>query len=228
MRIIALETTQRIGTLAALEDDEVLRELTLPRDQRSAQSLAPSLRDLLAEVGWRAGDLDLVAVAQGPGSFTGLRIGVTTAKTLAYAAGAAIVGVPTLEAIAIRAPEDCQPIEAIISAERQQLFAARFADREGSRFCDGGETQLIDIDTWLTGLKAGTSVTGPALAKLVDRITSDVNVLDPSLWAPTASSVGQLGVLAYREGRRDDVWQMVPNYHRQSAAEERARTTGDK
>ncbi len=227
MRTIALETTQRIGTLAALEDDEVLREVSLRADQRSAQSLAPGLRDLLADVGWRPRDLDLVAVIQGPGSFTGLRIGVTTAKTLAYATEAAIVGVPTLEVIAARAPTECRAVEAIISAERQQLFVAQYADRERTRFRNRGETQLVDIDVWLTRLKTGTCVTGPALSKLADRVPSGVTVLDESLWAPMASDVGRLGVLAYREGRQDDVWQLVPNYHRQSAAEEREKKTGD-
>ncbi len=227
MRNIALETTGRTGTLAALDDETVRAELELPSEQRSAQSLAPGIQALLAEVAWQATELDLVAVAVGPGSFTGLRIGVTTAKTLAYAAEAAIVGVDTLEAIACRAPSDVDTVEVVMNAERGQLFVARFAHPEDGCFRERSETRIVDVDAWLADLKRGTFVTGPALQKLAERIPSGIPLLDEGLWAPTARSVGQLGVRAYREGRQDDLWKLVPQYYRKSAAEERAEMTKD-
>src|SRR5688572_10548194 len=99
MRIIAIETSGRHGSLAVLSggaEDALLQcEAVLGGDQRTAQSLAPALRDLLAEVKWPPPSIGLVAVVVGPGSFTGLRIGVTTAKAFAYAVGAEIVGVNT-------------------------------------------------------------------------------------------------------------------------------------
>ncbi len=227
MRNIALETTGRTGSLAVLDDDTVRAELELPSEQRSARSLAPGIQALLAEVAWQAHELDLVAVAVGPGSFTGLRIGVTTAKILAYAAEAAIVGVDTLEAIARRAPSDLDSVEVVMDAERGQLFAARFAHPEDGCFRKRSETRIVDIDTWLADLKAGTVVTGPALRKLAERIPSGIPLLDEGLWVPTARSVGQLGVRAYREGRQDDLWKIVPKYYRKSAAEERKEMTND-
>jgi len=88
VRILALETTEMAGSLAAMHDGKLLAELELDPRQRTAQSLAPGMKTLLAKVAWRPADVELVAVTIGPGSFTGLRLGITTAKTFAYALGA--------------------------------------------------------------------------------------------------------------------------------------------
>ena len=81
MNILALETSGKSGTVAALSEGLVLHERPLAPHQRSAQSLAPALFACLNEVAWQPQQVDLVAVTTGPGSFTGLRVGVTTAKT---------------------------------------------------------------------------------------------------------------------------------------------------
>ncbi|MCC6126687.1 MAG: tRNA (adenosine(37)-N6)-threonylcarbamoyltransferase complex dimerization subunit type 1 TsaB [Pirellulales bacterium] len=105
MKILALETTDLSGSVAASDGSNVLLELELNPQQRSARSLAPAVKSLLQQVGWRPADVQLVAVTVGPGSFTGLRVGVTTAKTFAYAAGAEIVAIDTLETIAANVGE---------------------------------------------------------------------------------------------------------------------------
>ncbi|MEX0712672.1 MAG: tRNA (adenosine(37)-N6)-threonylcarbamoyltransferase complex dimerization subunit type 1 TsaB, partial [Pirellulales bacterium] len=91
MRILALETSGKSGSVAVLRGDVLLAEEPLEPSQRSAQSLAPAMRQLLEAVAWTPRDVQLVAVTLGPGSFTGLRVGVTTAKTFAYAVGAVVV-----------------------------------------------------------------------------------------------------------------------------------------
>src|SRR5262245_32191202 len=108
-RIVAIETSGQHGSVAVLCGEEkgearLVREIVLSDQQRTAQSLAPALNKLLQTAGWEPSTVSLVAVLTGPGSFTGLRIGVTTAKTLAYAWGADVVGINTLEAIAEQAP----------------------------------------------------------------------------------------------------------------------------
>ena len=101
MRILALETTDKTGSVAALDDCNILAQLMLDQNQRSAQSLAPAMKTLLEQVQWQPKDVQLVGVSVGPGSFTGLRVGVTTAKVFAYAVGADVLGINTLEAIAL-------------------------------------------------------------------------------------------------------------------------------
>jgi tRNA threonylcarbamoyladenosine biosynthesis protein TsaB len=100
VKILSLETTDLSGSVAASDSSKLLLELELNTSQRSAQSLAPAINSLLQQVGWKPADVELVAVTVGPGSFTGLRVGVTTAKTFAYAVGAEVLGIDTLETIA--------------------------------------------------------------------------------------------------------------------------------
>jgi tRNA threonylcarbamoyladenosine biosynthesis protein TsaB len=219
VRILALETAEMAGSVAALEGPRVLAERWLDAAQRSAQSLAPAVSALLAEVGWQPTDVQLVAVTTGPGSFTSLRIGVTTAKAFAYAAGCEILGASTLEVIACRAPAEVAKVIAVMDAQRQQVFTATF-ERAASEWECREPTAIVDNSAWLAGLRAGDVVSGTGLSKLADRLPAGVLALDPSLWAPTAEATGQLAWQKYRTGQRDDVFTLLPQYYRRTAAEE--------
>ncbi|MCA9264481.1 MAG: tRNA (adenosine(37)-N6)-threonylcarbamoyltransferase complex dimerization subunit type 1 TsaB, partial [Planctomycetales bacterium] len=100
LKVLALETSSFHGSVALLDGQMLLASRALPDDSRSAESLAPTIREVLTSVGVTPRAIELVAVTVGPGSFTGLRVGVTTAKTFAYAVSAAVVGVNTLEVLA--------------------------------------------------------------------------------------------------------------------------------
>jgi len=221
LRILALETTEKIGSLAAMDDGKLLADLELSRHQRSAQSLAPTLRSLLDRVGWRPSDVDLVAVTIGPGSFTGLRVGVTTAKMLAYVAGADILGVDTLETIAAGAPGNVTSLWAAVDAQRGEVVAGPFQRDQDGWFRPSSPAKLVEIDAWLAALPAGTVITGPVLRKLSNRVPSQLNPLDPQSWPPKAATVARVAARDYAAGRRDDVWKLVPRYSRRSAAEEK-------
>ena len=221
MRILALETTETVGSVAALADGNLLAELSLGHTQRSAQSLAPTMLALLKQVGWLPGDVQLVAVSVGPGSFTGLRIGVTTAKVFAYSVGADILGVDTLETIAAAAPDDVTEVSAVMDAQRGEVVARRFARRSDGWLEPLGPEKLLDVETWLMELPAGVAVTGPVLGKLADRLPSHVRALEPHYWLPRASVVARLAARDHSLGRRDDLWKLVPHYFRRSAAEEK-------
>lgn len=97
--MLALETTDVSGTVALCEDGRVVVCKALNSEQRSAQSLAPTIQTLLREQGWLPTDVDAVAVTIGPGSFTGLRVGVATAKMFAWAVDAEILGIDALDAV---------------------------------------------------------------------------------------------------------------------------------
>lgn len=226
MRILSIETSGRHGSIAVMEgtDDSVklLREALLTGPQRTAQTLAPRLRDLLAAAGWKANQVELVAVVAGPGSFTGLRIGVTTAKTLAYAVGAEVVGVDTLTVLAAQAPTDGRPLWTVVDAQRQELFAAKFTHVPGPVPETARETHIVSVADWLAGLAAGDLVTGPALQTLHDRLPDGVQALAEECWQPTAGGAGRLAWSLYQQGHRDDLWELGPQYHRLSAAEEKA------
>jgi len=219
VRIIALETSGRTCRVAALSGSTPLDELEPEASQRSSQSLAPGIRTLLDRVGWTAQQLELIVVTQGPGSFTGLRIGVMTAKTLAYVTGAAVVGVNTLAAIAEQAGR--LPVWAVLDAQRQQLFAARFESGTDKTPTPVEPTRIINNDVWIASLTPDAVVSGPGLSRIQQKLPPEVIAVDEQLWNVRATTVGQIGFRQYQGGRRDDVWKMLPEYFRPSAAEEK-------
>jgi tRNA threonylcarbamoyladenosine biosynthesis protein TsaB len=180
----------------------------------------PSIRDLLQKAGWPASTINLVGVSVGPGSFTGLRIGVTTAKTFAYAVGADVLGISTIEVLAA-------PISAgvrlwtILDAQRGDLFASLFTRSVETDWQTTGPTHIINRDQWLQKLQAGDLVTGPILDRIADHLPVGVNTADGSLQTPSAEWVARVAWKSYQIGRRDDLFQLVPQYHRASAAEEK-------
>jgi tRNA threonylcarbamoyladenosine biosynthesis protein TsaB len=229
VKILALETTGLSGSIAALERDVLLDSLDLTAGQRSAQSLAPGIAELLRRVGWSTREVELIAVTAGPGSFTGVRVGVTTAKTLAYATGAAVLGVDTLEVMAAQSPLGEREIWSVFDAQRGEWFAAKY-DRqaEGDAFASqlAVPHAIVAGATWLDSLPEGSFVTGQGLAKLRSATPPNVRLADPSLWQPRAETVGRLAWRKHQAGERGDLWALVPNYLRASAAEEKlARAT---
>lgn len=222
------------GSVAAFHNGELLREISLPSDERSAQSLAPTMQLLLGELGWKPRDVRLCGVTSGPGSFTGLRVGVVTAKTWAYVTGCDLIGVNTLEVIAARAANTIsQEVEtapspsnilAILDAGREQFFAADFQLSNDGVGMPLGETKLVRHDEWIAGVSRRREpilVTGPGLSLVGDRLPPNVTVAPEAIWRPDASTVGRLTWRKYAAGVRDDFWALVPLYLRQSAAEEK-------
>ncbi len=219
-RLLALETSGLYGSLALAEDGQVVADRTLSPPQRTAQSLAPAIEQLVAEVGWSIRDLSVVAVTVGPGSFTGLRVGVVTAKTLAYALGAQVVGVNTLEVIAARISNQPQLVT-VLDAQRQELFVARWRWSESGEWLADEPTHLVSISDWLAQLKANDMVTGPGSTKIVNRLPATVTVANRGLWEPRAREVAAIGWREYQAGRNSSHWSLAPQYFRLSAAEEK-------
>lgn len=224
MKLIAIESSGNTGSVAALSIESqsapaVVIERPLPADRRSAQTLAATLAELLAKVEWQPEEVDFVSVPIGPGSFTGLRVGVTTAKMFAYAVGARVVPINTLDVLAhqARATGLTGPIATVMDAQRREVFSATYSANENT-----AETTITAIDAWLTGLRQGDLVVGPFLSRLKQRLPAEVSVADESLWQPSAAAVGHLAIDAALSGNTLEAWQLVPDYYRKSAAEEKA------
>jgi len=228
MRLLAIETAGSAGSVAALDDRNLLAELDLPSDRGSSQTLAPALEGLLARVGWRAKDVEGVGVVAGPGSFTGLRVGVTAAKTFAYAVQAEVLALDTLEVIATAAPPQIARLSVAVDAQRGQVVAGDFVRASDGWMRPAGSATLLDVADWWAGLAPGSLVAGPVLRQLSQRLPSHVVALDPQYWLPRAAAAGRLAARLFAAGGRDDVWSLAPRYSRPSAAEEKwdARTRG--
>jgi tRNA threonylcarbamoyladenosine biosynthesis protein TsaB len=221
MRILAIETVGVHGSVVAIDGLSLLVERPLDPSRRSAQTLAPGIAQLLADVKWRPSDVELVAVATGPGSFTGLRVGVTTAKVFAWTVGCPAIGVHTLSAIAVRAPLEIARLAVALDAQRGELFVADF-ERVSANALQGEATTRIERkEDWLASLSRGDWVTGPALGSLADRLPQGVRVVDPALWSPSAAAVGVLALHRRAEHSLASALLLMPRYYRATAAEEK-------
>ena len=157
MLILALDTTTRAGSVAVLRGDEVLYEHSGDPSLTHGQRLPGDLIKACAAAGVSIGDVQLFAVAAGPGSFTGLRIGIATMQGLAMARDGRIVPVSTLEAIAAAAPGDTPRIAAWMDAQRGEVFAQVFERNGGeARPISGAMAAapavvLVQHEQWLRG-----------------------------------------------------------------------------
>ncbi|MDI7246131.1 MAG: tRNA (adenosine(37)-N6)-threonylcarbamoyltransferase complex dimerization subunit type 1 TsaB [Bacillota bacterium] len=126
MRVLGIDTSTFTGGVALVSGDEVVAEYSAIVTRTSSESIAAVCERLLAEAGWAVSDLDGVAVAIGPGSFTGVRIGVTMAKVLGYALDLPIGPVVTLDAIAANLPFSRALVCPLISARRNLVYTATY------------------------------------------------------------------------------------------------------
>src|SRR5262245_20889227 len=125
-RLLLLETSGRVGQVALAHGESLLGLRRLDETRRHARDLAPAVRDLLAEHGWRPRDLHAVVVSRGPGSYTGLRVGVMSAKALAYATGCTLLAPDTFAAIAVQTPAAAQRLDVLADAQQDRVYVQRF------------------------------------------------------------------------------------------------------
>ena len=126
MRLLAADTSTWAGSVALMEGEALLAEWTLQATGTHNRRLLRTIEAILAEAGMPLSSLDAVAVTTGPGSFTGLRIGLATMKALAWARGLAFCGVPTLDALAAPLSGQALPVCALLDARKREVYRGRY------------------------------------------------------------------------------------------------------
>lgn len=219
---LAIESSLKSSSVALFEHGELCEIKHCQQD--TSRNLVPLIRQLFQENQLSGKDLDLVAVADGPGSFTGLRIGVTMAKTIAYAARSHLVSVCSLRLLAWQtrltsAFADCQSIVSVMDAQRQQFFVGQYAAHESCQ--ELGDVTIVAAKD-LPGTQAGQNLfTGPGLEKL-DPQNWHQAIAPEDCWMPNAEELGKLAIRDFLAGRDSNLWSLKPRYIRKSAAEEKA------
>jgi len=223
VRTIAIDTSHAGGSVAA-SDGPGFRTRSLGPAGGHARTLAAAVAEVTAELGWAVGDADLVAVVRGPGSFTGLRVGIATAQAIAWAGRGRLVGVSGFEVVASLADatrdDQRKPLHMAYDAGRGEVFVATAAVCDRGRHVSAG--RLEPIDRWVASLPHGAWVSGPAVVTLADRLLAAGHLLPPpAAWCPTAAAVAQLGMSRAWDGAADTAATLVPDYIRPSYADER-------
>jgi tRNA threonylcarbamoyladenosine biosynthesis protein TsaB len=223
-RILAMDTAGRAGSVALGRSQAVLRTATLPGEMRHAAELLPAIHTLLSEQGWAAESLTHVFISIGPGSFTGLRLGVSVARTLAWSIGARVVAVPTMDMLArnaLAADPVPEHVATLLDAKRGQVFAAAYSIREGEpvRVIDA---HLSEPLAFLNRCPRPLAVLGEGLAQYAELAAqAGARVLTTELWAGRAEHVLALGLRLAETGQYTLAGDLLPLYIRRPEPEEK-------
>ena len=222
-RTLVLETAGRVGQAALAAGPAVVAEARLEEGRKRASDLGSAIERLLKDHGWKASELTAVVVGLGPGSYTGLRVGLASAKALAYATGAAFFGVESFAAWAPAAPSEAGELSVVADALKGTLFRRDYRRAVHGAWEPTGPLGVTTLEEWLAGLRPGTWVSGPFAAALAARLPAGVNpCADREPRPADLLAVAQ----SYPWAVTTDVWTAEPYYLRGSSAEEKARATG--
>ncbi len=221
-RSIALETSGRVGSVAVVDDDKIVAEQTFPHGLKNAAGIIPIIDSLIQTRGWKPADLQQVFLSIGPGSFTGLRIAVTLAKTLALATGVKLVAVPTVNVLAANAPADAENLIIVLDAKRDQIFTASFT-RQNDKWIEQEPTHLDSLTSMLAKTPRSVHLLGegiPYHEKFIPK-EDGIIITPPESWIARASVVAELGMKLAKENHFADPFTLTPMYVRKPEALEK-------
>jgi tRNA threonylcarbamoyladenosine biosynthesis protein TsaB len=190
---------------------------------RHGRDLVPSIGNLLREANLRVMDLGVVAVGLGPGSYTGLRIGLTAARVLAYTAGAVLLGFDSLEGWARTAPPEAPRVHVVADAQRGDVYAADFLrDSLLEPLKLVIASRIESLQSWSQRLDRQGFVVGPGLdsTRIRAAIPVEMQIADARPDRSRALALLELARQLCAGVERVDLWTLEPNYLRRSAAEE--------
>jgi tRNA threonylcarbamoyladenosine biosynthesis protein TsaB len=215
MRVLAIETSTLAGGAALLEDDHVVGEYALDVRVTHSERVMAAIDRLMHDARWRPSDLHGVAVAVGPGSFTGLRIGLGTAKGLALGLSIPVAGVPTLDAMAASIPFAAWPVCPVIEARKGEVYTSLYRWTE-AHLRREWDYLAISPAALAARLAEPTILLGHGVGDVTSAHVRRVGAVPR---VPSAAAVGQLGMDQLRRGDTTTAAMLVPIYLRPSEAE---------
>ena len=222
MKILALDSTAKVASVALCEDEQLLGELTLNNGNTHSQTLLPMVEFLLNKFDLSPLDIDLFATAAGPGSFTGVRIGVATLKGLLFGQEKPCAGVSTLEALAFNLCDHDGLICPVMNARRAQVYNALFACENGvlTRLCPDRAISIAELDEELATATQPIYLVGDGYDITLDGFQKTQVVPVPDeLRYQSGYSVALCGLAAHSRGEAVNDTALAPVYLRPSQAE---------
>ena len=224
MRILALDSSGLVATVAIVEDDQTIAEYTVNYKKTHSQTLLPMLDEIVKMTEFDFDTIDAIAVAGGPGSFTGLRIGSATAKGLGLALNKPLIHVPTVDGMAYNLFGCTGLICPMMDARRNQVYTGIYRFEQGFEIVE--EQMAIAVQELIEKLNAyGEKVTFlgdgvPVYAKqLEEGLIVPYNFAPAHVNRQSAAAVGTLGMKYITEGKTETAREHQPDYLRVSQAE---------
>jgi tRNA threonylcarbamoyladenosine biosynthesis protein TsaB len=216
---LAIETSGRSGSVTLGRGDDLIASAELPHKRRHNVELLPTIDELCKKHGVTPRDIRQVYVSLGPGSFTGLRVGITTAKMLAFAGEVELFGISTLDVLAENAPADTQHIAVCLNLKHDTVHSAVY-QRHGEAWSAVIPPQLRTMAELLETCPRPVSVIGDPLPTIPGAHAQGVTVLDPGYAVGQSDAVWRLGRLATQAHEPDDPMTLAPLYIREPEAVE--------
>ena len=220
MLILALESSAKAASVALMQDAELLAQYSQCSGLTHSRTLLPMVEDMLKNTDKKLADVDFIAVAHGPGSFTGIRIGVSTVKGLAWASDKKCVGVSTLAAMAWHGAAAGGLVCPVMDARRSQVYNALFEIKDSApeKLCRDRAIELSELATELKGYDREVLLVGDGARLSFDHLTAEgisCRIAPQNLLYQSAWGVG-MEALRIEPGTADD---LLPVYLRLSQAE---------
>ncbi len=225
MRVLGIDTATKTASVCLLDDKGIVGEHTLHVEQVHSKKIMPMIERMLKDVGVAVSDIDGIAVSSGPGSFTGLRIGMSTAKGLAYTLKIPIVGVSTLESLAFNAVPTQKLVCPILDARMKEVYSSLYR-WENTELIKLKEEKALSLENLLSGLQDYQEpflFVGEGAVRFFEDIQN--SSLKKTELAPMhtninrASSTAILGRDRISAGKADQLMALQPSYLRRSQAE---------
>jgi tRNA threonylcarbamoyladenosine biosynthesis protein TsaB len=224
MRVLAVETSTLAGGVALLEGERLIAEYLLDVSVTHSERLLAAIDTVMADAGWMPPDLNGLAVAVGPGSFTGLRVGLSTVKGLSLALGIPVAAVPTLDAMAAAVPWTSLPVCPVIHARRNEVYAALYR-RDGEGFARESDYLAVTPAELAARLTVPTLLVGDGAD---DVASAHARRLPPPRRVPSPACVAVLGRARLALGETVSAAELTPFYLRPSEAELRRRVAASR
>ncbi len=218
--ILAINTSTPQFSLAILKKDgTVLVEYLMCRKKGDFGSVMPALDLLLSNLGATIRDQQAIVVATGPGSFTGLRLGISMAKGLCHGLGIPIIGVPTLDALASQLPYSRLPVTAVVYAKKNEVYGAQYLpddNRNLAKIMEDTAIHARDLPGMIRRpcifIGNDFSAQAPMLKQAMG--DTDVQLAPANLWNVKASALGTIGLKRFHANDMDDLMTLGPVYIR--------------
>jgi len=223
MLVLAIDTATPQVAVAIGDNGTVRGEVRMVGERRHAEQLAPAIHYVCAETGVRLDKLAAIAVGVGPGLFTGLRVGVTTAKVMAQALRIPVVTIPTLDLLAYPLRHTRRMVVAVIDARRQEVFHARYRPVPGGVQRDG-DYAVGPVEELIADLEAGGEealLAGDGVTRYRSHFEGldRAEVAGPGFEAPSVAALVELATARAMREEFTTPWEVRPLYLRESDAE---------
>lgn len=224
MPILAIDTATMVSSVAVANEKKLLAELTVQTRLTHSETLLPHIEQVLEMAGIAKDELTAVAVSLGPGSFTGLRIGLGAAKAIAYGLQIPIIGIPTTEALAWHYPVPGVRVVPFIDAQKGNVYSGVYQWENGTVV----EVKPIQVYTLTEAMElcgqqeTAVMAVGDMVAKKLagrDDLPTNLQVPPQHMVMPRAASVAMAGLQRLAAGQVDNVMDLEPIYIRRSEAE---------